>query len=233
MEPFLPMANRLTPGKKGVAELSIFEVSREDAEFSRIRAVATQGREQPVPMGKYAKLTVEGRLMMTDTPMEQRTNLTFLRKARGNVLVAGLGIGMVLEPLLRKPEVDTVLVIEKFQDVIDLVTPSFKKAIANERLHVFNEDIFTFRPNDAWMFDTIYFDIWPTISGDNLPEMERLHNLFRYHLESGGWMSSWEYNLLKERYSEEADEDEDEEVDYGDEVDDEEIDYGNEEDDDD
>lgn len=194
---FKPMADRLKPGKLGLAELSIFEVSEQDAQWTRLRAAATGGREEPVPAGKYARLTVQGQLMMTDTPMEQRTNEELLRKARGEVLIAGLGVGMVLVPLLANPNVTSILVVEKFKDVIDLVAPSFKKAIDDERLHLLNEDIFDFRPQEDWAWDTIYFDIWPTICADNLPEMERLHNQYRYHLASAGWMSSWEYNRLR------------------------------------
>lgn len=191
------MADRITPGKKGVAELSVFEVSNADAEFSKLRMVVTGGREQAVPAGKYAKLQVHGQLMMTDTPMEQRTNETLIRRAKGEVLIAGLGVGMVLEPLLKKAEVTSILVVEKFQDVIDLVSPSFKEAIEDERLHVLCEDVFEFRPLDDWLWDTVYFDIWPTVCEDNLAEMERLHNMFRFHLASSGWMSSWEYNRLR------------------------------------
>lgn len=194
---FKPMADLLKPGKIGEAELTIFEVTPEDAAFTSIREAATGGREQAVPPGKYTKLKVKGCLMMTDTPMEQRTNMMLLHHAKGEVLIAGLGVGMVLVPLLANPKVTSILVIEKFKDVIDLVAPFFQDAIDDGRLHIINEDIFDFRPQEDWTWDTIYFDIWPDICADNLPEMERLHNQYRFHLSGNGWMSSWEYTKLR------------------------------------
>lgn len=208
---FQPMADKLKPGKKGLAEVSIFEVSENQASFSRVRSVVTQGRDAAVHPGRYARLSLNGELMMTDTQMEQTTNLKFLNRAKGNVLIAGLGLGMVLVPLLAKEDIGTILVVEKHQDVIDLISPYFQKAIDEERLHILCDDINDFKPDEDWLFDTIYFDIWPTISGDNLPEMTRLHNLFRYNLATGGWMSSWCYDRLEHLYGDHPDPEEEDE----------------------
>ncbi len=213
---FKPMADRLKPGKIGIAELSIFEISPTDAAFTRMRMAVTGGREQAIPEGRYAKLVVGGELMMTDTPMEQRTNYELIRRAKGEVLIAGLGVGMVLEPLLANPKVTSILVIEKFKDVIDLVAPAFKEAMDEERLHIINEDIFKFRPQDEWAWDTIYFDIWPTVCGDNLPGMKQHHTAFKFHLADGGWMSSWEFTrLCRGGPFHENDEDEDDDSEEG------------------
>lgn len=50
-------------------------------------------------------------------------------------------------------------------------------------------DIFTYETTAK--FDTIYFDIWDNICGDNWDGMKRLHRKFRSKLRKGGWMSSW------------------------------------------
>jgi hypothetical protein len=47
------------------------------------------------------------------------------------------------------------------------------------------------------MFDTIYFDIWPTISTDNLAEMATLNRRFARRLNPGGWRGSWMEDSLK------------------------------------
>jgi hypothetical protein len=216
---FQPMVDKLSPGKKGLAEVSIFEVSEEEASFSKLRSVVTQGRDAAVHPGRYAKLSINGELMMTDTQMERATNVKFVKEAKGNVLIAGLGLGMVLGPLLDKSEVGTILVVEKHQDVIDLIAPHFQKAIDEERLHILCDDIHNFKPDEDWLFNTVYFDIWPTICGDNLPEMQRLHNLFRYNLATGGWMSSWCYDHLEHLYRDRPDQEEDDDGDFGDEDD--------------
>lgn len=197
MNPFKPIAPLVTPGSKGVAVLDTFTVDKAHAVMSQLREAITQGREQAVPEGTYARLVVNGELMMTDTPMEQRSNLLFVEKAKGDVLIAGLGIGMVLQAILQKPEVGTVLVLEKYQDVIDLVSPQFQEYLDEGKLHILCEDILDWHADDDWTWDTIYFDIWPTISIDNLDDMNRLDNQFRYHLNPEGWIDSWERTALR------------------------------------
>lgn len=191
----------LPEGEKGVAKIKHLEITEAEASFTRLREVITGGREQAVRPGKYAQLFVGHTLMMSDTQMERRTNQEFVRQARGNVLIAGLGVGMILVPILKKPEVKTVLVVEKYQDVIDLVAPSFKEAIDDDRLVILREDVLKMELEEDWCFDTIYFDIWPSICGDNLPEMKELHGRFKPCLNRGGWMESWMRGELSRRGS--------------------------------
>ena len=47
-------------------------------------------------------------------------------------------------------------------------------------------------------FDTIYFDIWPNISTDNLKGIHRLHRRFKPALRAKGWMESWMREDLEE-----------------------------------
>jgi hypothetical protein len=191
---FEPMSKRLSPRKQGEAEIKILQIGKSEADFSRIREAATGGREQAIPEGTYAQLFVGGQLVMSDTPMEQRTNTELLARAHGRVLIAGLGLGMVLVPLLQKPEVESILVFEKSEDVIDLVAPAFQKAIDDERLFILCEDIYDVRPDDDEVWNTLYFDIWPDITADNLPGMERIANTFRWHLDPEdpkAWMGFW------------------------------------------
>lgn len=190
MMPFEPMSHLIPPGAQGSVRVEHFEVSEAEASFSRMREAATGGRERSVRPGTYTRLVVDGQLMMTDTQMEQETNAGLLRAARGNVLIAGLGIGMVLVPLLKKAEVNTVLVVEKSQDVIDLVAPHLVKE-HEDRLFVFQGDILTWKPDPSWTFDVIYFDIWPSITADNLDDMKALERRYRKVLKPGGWMASW------------------------------------------
>lgn len=214
---FEPMVNLIPARSQGVARIDHFEVSKAEATVSSIRALATRGREMGVMAGKYARLVVEGRLYMTDTQMEQVTNGAFLRNAKGNVLIAGLGLGMVLVPLLKNPDVNTILVLEKYQDVIDLVAPSFKEAIDDERLHIFNEDVTTWRPETDWEWDTIFFDIWPDICPDNMEQMRKLENRHRFHLAEGGWMESWSKREMRRntRFGRPVEDFEDEESEEG------------------
>jgi len=190
---FTPMVEIIPEGKKGDAEVIHFEITQEQADFARLRAAIGHPREFVTP-GRYAQLRVGGRLVMSDTVHEQRTNREFIFKARGNVLVGGLGLGMVLVPLLKREKVTGVTVIEKSEDAIALVAPHFD----SPKLQIIHGDVFEWKPPRGTRYDTIYFDIWSNICMDNLPEMQKLRARFRNYRNPGSWLSSWEYDSLKE-----------------------------------
>lgn len=174
------IAQRLPAGEKGVAKIDHLVMGDKEV----MESLAEHGAEYVYP-GTYARLRINGELMMTDSPMEKRTNLDLVDHARGDVLIAGLGIGMVLSAVLKKPEVEHVTVVERYQDVIDLVEPHFR----HEKLTVVGADIHQYHPTQS--FDVIYFDIWPNSYEQHLPEMAELHDKFRPHLKPKGWMESW------------------------------------------
>lgn len=133
---------------------------------------------------------VDGVLMMSDTDMEKHTNEEFVRNAHGDVMIAGLGIGLILDNLedkVRSGEIQSITVYEKYQDVIDLVYPKYKHL----PLKVICQDILEYKPSKNETYDTIYFDIWPDINSDNLTEIKMLHNRWKFRKREGGWMDSW------------------------------------------
>lgn len=173
--------------EKGVAKLSAFEIRVKDNPIAAMRA-AMDG--MAYFDGKYMRLSVDGELMMTDTDMEKSSNQEFVNAANGEVLVAGLGIGLIIFNALNKPEVKHITIVEKYQDVIDLVSPYFK----DTRVSFICADILEWRPEKGKKYDTIYFDIWPTICVDNLDEIKFLHNSFKSKLNRQNpdcWMDSW------------------------------------------
>lgn len=193
---FVPMCDFVAPGSVGKAKVEHFEIDR-----SPVRGFMRP--DEYISPGKYTRLFVGGRLFMSDTDMERRTNYGVVRAARGDVLIAGLGIGMILVPILRKPEVTSVTVVEISKDVADLVEPSMRKLPGAEKLTIVVADIFD-RPHlGRQMFDTIYFDIWADQSTDALKEMATLHRRFARRKRPGGWMSSWRLDLLRARREQE------------------------------
>jgi spermidine synthase len=186
-----PNMVELIPARKlSTAEVVHFTVSQRDSNFTKLRDAAHPGRRvsEYVPPGRYARLNVLGELMMTDTLMEWETSYPFIEAARGNVLVAGLGLGMALVPVLQKQEVTSVTVVEKNQDVIDLV----EKHLPNQdKLQALRADIFEWTPPAKVKFDTIYFDIWPFINQDNQNEIKKLKKRFKSRLARGGTMLAW------------------------------------------
>lgn len=195
---FPSMIEKVPEGVCGGAQVEHFEVSKAASQFTAIR-----GGWDYVPPGRYARLLVDGRTMMSDTHMEQATNWPVIRQARGDVLIAGLGLGMILWPIVAKPEVRSVLVVELRPDVIALVGPH----IPQEKVTVIQGDIHQWRPEKGRKFDVLYFDIWPALCTDNLDEVAKLHQRFKYHKALGGWMGSWAQDYLRSvRVREQAEE---------------------------
>ena len=191
---FTDMATVLPEGEKGEAKLKHYTVSEQEAARSLLRMAATGGREQATKGGTFAQLYVGGQLVMSDTQMERDTNRGLIQFAQGDVLVAGLGVGLVLIPLLSKEDVKSVTVVELSKDVIDLVEPHIRRAtgkLAAEKLAVIQADIFDWKPPQGARYHYIYFDIWPNLCTTNLKEMTRLHRKFGRRKAPGGLMGSW------------------------------------------
>lgn len=194
---FVPMADIIPIGTSGLAHIEHFEVSEDASRFSALR-----GFRSYVPEGRYARLMVDGQLYMTDTQHEHSTNYGVVRESRGSVLIAGLGLGMLLIPILKKPDVNLVTVVEKYPDVIDLVEQPIRRALsknANDKLTIIPGDIYEWRPAPKQKFDVIYFDIWADQSTDDLKDMDVLHKAFRKYRAKGGWMQSWNRAFLQDQ----------------------------------
>jgi spermidine synthase len=182
------MTTILPPAEVGLAKIDHVEVTQHQAMMSTLR-----DRGGYCPEGIYARLLVGGRLMMSDTRMEHMTNYGVVLAAQGNVLIAGLGLGMILHPILAKEAVTTVTVIEKYADVITLVEPSVKCP----KLTIVHADIFEWKPAKGTKYDVVYFDIWNDQSTDDLEVMSKLHQKFKSYKVAGGWMNSWRRDWLK------------------------------------
>ena len=192
------MVEVLPEGTCGYASIKHVRVTPEDSARTMVRALVTRGREGYVPEGRYAQLFVKQTLMMSDTPGERDSNDELLRNARGDILIAGLGMGTVLFPIFALPHVRTVTVVEKHTDVIQLIeTPLREKLQVGERLLIQQGDIFDWTPPRGARYDAIYFDIWPDICSSNLREMKQLHQKFRRRRRNGwSWMESWSRDYL-------------------------------------
>lgn len=181
----------------GVAKLCAFSIDNERARMFNLQALFSgNGALQQISAGDYVKLYVNDVLMMSDTGMEKRTNTDFINNAHGDVMIAGLGIGLILHNLEEKVKtgkVTSVTVYEKYQDVIDLVAPYYKHLPITIKC----VDILEYIPLKGETYDTIYFDIWPTIDTDHLKEIKLLHNRWKFHKRKGGWMDSWVKKFLQ------------------------------------
>lgn len=175
-------------GERGLWSVKKFTVEPVDPyDLGRLRALR-DGRGH-VPPGTYTKLVCQGRgVIMSDTPDEMRDHVVAVRKATGDVLINGLGIGMVLAAVLRKPKVTSVTVVEIDPDVIALVSPYY----ADDRLQIVCASAFDYQPPKGKCYNMVWHDIWDAISEDNLAEMTRLKRKYgRLADWQGCWAEAW------------------------------------------
>jgi len=191
VNPYTPMATVIPEGRVGEATIQHMVIGEREASATLIRTFIT--REAPIPEGTYARLLVRGHLMMSDTPMEQRSNYEVIHQARGDVLIAGLGVGMVVLPILAKPEVKSVLVVEKSPDVIALVEAPLRKALGDkaDRLVIQQADVYEFEPARGQKWDVLYFDVWGDVNSDDLKDSKVLRKKFGRRKNRGGWVGCW------------------------------------------
>lgn len=155
------------------------------------------------PNFPYVKLVQKGEgVMMSDTPMERNTNRDFVKRANGDVLIFGLGIGLIILPLLKDDSIKSITVVELYQDLIDVVSPVLKKHDPNNKLNIIQGDCFEIHkviPKEK-KFDCIYGDIWISINTENYSEMKKLTAIWRFRLNRSNpnsFIDHWMQNYLK------------------------------------
>src|SRR5262245_3039236 len=87
---FEPVSTWLPVGKKGNVEIERFRVSEKESLESLVWG------DQYVPQGEYTRLLIDGWTQMTDGPIEQAHSVEAVDNARGDVLILGLGLGMIV-----------------------------------------------------------------------------------------------------------------------------------------
>lgn len=92
-------------GEKGSWVVEPYEITEKEARFENMRMTFHgEGYRTPEP-GIFTILCHNGRVIMSDTRAEMRDHSYFIHRAKGNVLINGLGLGVVVHNLLLKDEV--------------------------------------------------------------------------------------------------------------------------------
>lgn len=191
---FAPYRSRIPEGESGDWMVSKMTV---EIDLQNLRMVRDGRGCSP---GEFTRLTRRGETIMSDTDAEILDFLPFVKKAHGEILVAGLGLGCVLQALLNKPEVNRVTVVERSLDVIQLVKP-YLEIRDGQTLHIFHDDIFDFTPNRGERFEFSWFDIWDNICGDNQKEITALKSRFRRYCKRQSAWAEAEVRAANRRWS--------------------------------
>lgn len=186
------MSDILTPSKGDRFEIAVYELTEKQLQLYQVRDLMNRRREhayQKPGMIMQLRDTASVEVIMADTEMERRTNQDFVWNANGDVLIGGLGLGIVL--LAIQEQVQSITVIELHKEIIDLVVPQLP---LKDNVTIICDDILTWYPPKDVLYDTIYFDIWNGVCGDNYEDMKRLHRRFARRLNRTNpdhWMNSW------------------------------------------
>lgn len=217
--PYVDLTTILPPSQLGTLTVEHRSITKHDADLHAMRSAFAYGgsRHDTAPEADvpFVVLLERGTVWMSDVPMERGTNRDFVRQAHGDVLIGGLGLGLIVAPLLATPEVParygrpsrtvrSVTVIERNPDVAALIGPhldAYRARVAPSiPLRIVVGDVYDHAPvlrAAGETFDTVYFDVWPTICGDNWPQMKQLHRAYRSRLRDGGRMTSWEQETCR------------------------------------
>ena len=143
--------------------------------------------------GIYTCLRRDGVQYMTDLYDEwwtQREAVTEALARGGEVLVTGLGLGLVVDAMLREPgsTVSRVTVVEQSPDVVALVGPHLKQRHPG-KVEIVHADAFEWQPPVGNRFSVGWHDIWPDPHGDVVrEEVARLEARFDSWCD---WQGSW------------------------------------------
>jgi hypothetical protein len=143
--------------------------------------------------GVYTSLRRDSVQFMTDLYDEwwtQRVAVVEALSRGGEILITGLGLGVVAQAILQVPDsaVEKVTIVEQSADVIRLVEPWLQARHA-ERLEVVEADAFSWQPPDGRRFTVVWHDIWPD---PYMPQIEAdIARLEARYQACGDWQGYW------------------------------------------
>ncbi len=190
--------------RQGDMGIEVYKIPRDD--LARARTVRDEGMERDPGFGTFRRLVRYNvgpperhrrypwtTVWMSDTRAEIHEHYDFFRKVElasafgqaRRILINGLGLGVVVHGVLTYPGIEHIDVVEYDPSVIALVGP----LIQDTRVQIHHASAFDIEWPRGTRWDLAWHDIWPYISGDNLPEMDRLYKKYKGRVK---WQGSWQ-----------------------------------------
>lgn len=127
------------------------------------------------PKSLVTSLRINGVVWMTDCAPYMWSLASFAERASGNVLVAGLGLGLVIHELVKNPNVTHITVVDREPDVIALVALLLPQ---DSRIEIVESDfdLFVMHDSPSVKRDTIIWDLglWGS-SGEEHNKLKALY----------------------------------------------------------
>lgn len=142
----------------------------------------------------YLALCENNNIWMSLNPNEITTMKPYISKAKGNVLVLGLGMGYVPFMMAIKNEVKSITIIEKDPEIISLfkslIWPNFK---SKDKFKIIQEDAIKYMQTNNVKYDYVFADLWH----DALDGLSLFVNLKRNSIDIDCWLQESMYALLR------------------------------------
>lgn len=109
--------------------------------------------------------------IMQDSEAEYNEHQWLWDNATGDVLVGGLGLGMIHQLLIDNPNVSSVTIVELEQDVVDLVWDDCAK---DDTFTLIVADFETWTPPAGTIYDIVWADSWLTDNALSMSDYKQL-----------------------------------------------------------
>jgi hypothetical protein len=109
---------------------------------------------------------------MVDDPPHWWSMQDYARDSIGRVLVVGLGLGLIIHGLVDNIDIDSITVIERNKDVIDLISPLLPEA-KDVDFKIINMNFYDFIHESEEEFDRLIVDMWTSGSKEETEKILR------------------------------------------------------------
>ena len=180
--------------------VATFKVGQQDAEIFNLRQ-AFNGAHRYIAVGEYTQLIQGGTLWMSDTPVELLEHIPVVDEVYKNkhrdVLILGLGLGVVVQAVLDMRHVKECVVVEKNEHILKVIGPQYEERYGT-RLRLVRADAYRWKPDKH--YGAVWADIWPTLSTDNI---RKISNLRKRYGGACDWFGAWGETFLRLKRAEE------------------------------
>ncbi len=137
-------------------------------------------------------------LWMTDSMQERLMMWEAAKRSHGNVLCAGLGLGIFPQYTVSLPQIKSVLIVEKNLGNIQLIKNTWKATPFEnlDKISIVHSTIEDYISQTKKKFDTIFFDTWDALFLEYLPHCNFLTDISLGILNENGEILHWGYDLM-------------------------------------
>jgi hypothetical protein len=132
----------------------------------------------------YPHILINNDIWARDDGIEGKIRQQRAIEASGNVLIVGLGLGLINNPLKENPNVKSITIVEISQEIIDLIQNKYPDRL--DKINIIKDDFYNFAKTTNKKFDYIYGDIFPSINVSYFNSWEKFINSAQTLLTQNG-----------------------------------------------